>query len=154
MCAALVGLAACGRESPLNIGGPKGVTGDSTVATVRGAWVLETGEAPSAQIAVHIFCDRHANACTESIARISRGGAQPMLFANTNFWTVERWDTQGVEAVMDAPCVGWRLLIDFAAQQATEALTAKSISGPCAEYAKWKPTSFRLVDGTADLGER
>jgi hypothetical protein len=144
--------AGCDDGDRLTVGGPKGVTGDSTVATARGGWLLETGEWASSQMAVSIACDRFTNTCTESTARIGKGANGRMLLADGTAWTVTRWDANGIEASMDAACVRWSLLIDFASQQAKKSSTAKSITGICADYATWKPTSFALVDGGPDQG--
>jgi hypothetical protein len=143
----LVLLAGCRSADRINIGGPKEVMGDSIVATARGAWELETGDAPSSRLALSLFCDHRSKTCTESTARIGTGPRGRFLFADGTFWTVDRWDAAGLEASMDAPCVRWTLLVDFATQQAKKSLTAKSITGMCAEFASWKPSSFTLVDG-------
>lgn len=148
----LLGTAGCGDADRITVGGPKGVTGDSTVATARGGWLLETGEWASPRMAVSITCDRFTNTCTESTARIGKGANGRMLLADGTVWTVTRWDANGIEASMDAACVRWSLLLDFASQQAKKSSTAKSITGICADYATWKPTSFALVDGGADQG--
>lgn len=154
MCASFFSLAACDRRNALTIGGLKTVIGDSNVATVRGGWVLETGEWASPQMAVSITCDHYANTCLESTARIGKGARGRMLLADGTIWNVERWDMAGIQASVDAPCVQWKLLISFAEQQAKKTSTAKSIVGICADYVAWKPVSFLLIDGGLDQGPK
>ncbi|MCA2985723.1 hypothetical protein [Gemmatimonas sp.] len=147
-----IGTAACRDRDTINIGGPKSIQGDSLYAVVRGGWLLETGDAPSPQMAASITCERYSSRCTESSARIGKTPTGRILFADGTVWEVVRWDATGIEATMDAPCGRWSLLIDFAKQQAKKSLTAISITGICADYATWKPSSFLLVNGGPDQG--